>query len=428
MNKYKVANFLFLTKRISILYVIFYFLASQNVHAQEVEKIRIVPEQSHGGGVSEYFDMVDYIPLETTKESLFGSIQDLVVTDSSFVIFDADTESLLFFGLDGRFIRKAKIPDRTTPNLLYDNFKKKVVVSLYDRNTATYKRKYFSLNGLAANEEKTKIKNDNVAYMYPLSTDVFALGGGCYIRNNKLTPDDTTTSLLYIYKNDSLHKSFFPFNPRENLGFCALLYGYPSVTAIPGTEAAYVSIPGKYDIYKISADSTQKLFELAFPVERTYPQDLLKSKDRRLVDSVARLNIDGTKIIRGLNNIFVIGDLLLFKLNLKSYLGYQSSDDKYQNNFIYNIKTKRLSSIERINPDSGSHYLPIAGYPWFSLSGLKYGNGFFFSSLSSLQMFQAFQANRAKKIKYPTKLNQYFAGQSRKSNPVIVRMKLKQVE
>ena len=49
-------------------------LAWQNISAQEVEKLRIDPSQAYGGKVSEYFEQLNYIPLETTKESLYLAI------------------------------------------------------------------------------------------------------------------------------------------------------------------------------------------------------------------------------------------------------------------------------------------------------------------------------------------------------------------
>ena len=75
--------------------------------AQEVPKLRIDPAQAYGGVVGDYFDEVNYIPLQTTKESLFGAISNMIVTDSSYVISDNDTRAVLFFKKDsGYFILK----------------------------------------------------------------------------------------------------------------------------------------------------------------------------------------------------------------------------------------------------------------------------------------------------------------------------------
>src|SRR3569833_2319900 len=88
--------------------LVFMLLIMQTMHAQQVEKLRIDPSQAYGGKVSEYFEQVNYIPLETTKESLFGDINQLAITDSSFVITDMDTRAVLFFTRKGRYITKTR--------------------------------------------------------------------------------------------------------------------------------------------------------------------------------------------------------------------------------------------------------------------------------------------------------------------------------
>lgn len=62
---------------------IFYIAVSFTAYAQQVRKLRIDPKQAYGGHVSEYCEDVEYIPLETTKESLFGNINSLIITDTS---------------------------------------------------------------------------------------------------------------------------------------------------------------------------------------------------------------------------------------------------------------------------------------------------------------------------------------------------------
>ncbi|MFV0604984.1 MAG: 6-bladed beta-propeller [Niabella sp.] len=76
------------------------------LQAQDVPKIRIDPAKAYGGTVSKYFSDVEYIPLETTKESLFGDVNELKITDSSIIITDIDTKSLLIFSKTGRFLKR----------------------------------------------------------------------------------------------------------------------------------------------------------------------------------------------------------------------------------------------------------------------------------------------------------------------------------
>lgn len=79
-------------------------------------------------------------------------------------------------------------------------------------------------------------------------------------------------------------------------------------------------------------------------------------------------------------------------------------------------------------PDMKSYYLPIIDAShYFQIYGLQYYGNHMFSSLSSLQMFAAREATKSKKPQYAPVLQEYFKTQNRKSNPVIVKMKLKEL-
>lgn len=71
-----------------------------------VRKIMIDPENAMGGTAAKYFESVHYIPLETTKESLFGKIFKLQVTDQYYIILDQTTDAILFFNKDGSYHHK----------------------------------------------------------------------------------------------------------------------------------------------------------------------------------------------------------------------------------------------------------------------------------------------------------------------------------
>src|SRR5579863_2552377 len=78
------------------------------LRAQPTTTLRIDPENARGGTTGQVFDSVRFIPLETTKESLFGSIDQLEVTDSFFIILDIRGRSVLVFNHDGKL--HVKIP------------------------------------------------------------------------------------------------------------------------------------------------------------------------------------------------------------------------------------------------------------------------------------------------------------------------------
>jgi hypothetical protein len=62
--------------------------------AQSAQTLYFDPASTIGAPVSRLFESVTYIPLETTRQSLFGQISQLVVTAQYFIVFDYDTQAL----------------------------------------------------------------------------------------------------------------------------------------------------------------------------------------------------------------------------------------------------------------------------------------------------------------------------------------------
>ena len=77
-----------------------------------------------------------------------------------------------------------------------------------------------------------------------------------------------------------------------------------------------------------------------------------------------------------------------------------------------------------MSPDEQNGFLPFTDWR-INTTGLRYEDGFFYTDVSSLQLFTAKEA-AAGKTKYSTAMEKYFATESRKSNPVIVQLKLKE--
>src|SRR5687768_960534 len=79
------------------------FAQGTKIDSSEMVTLRIDPESSRGAAVSQVFDEVQFIPLETTKESLFGSVSQLEVTDKNYIIYDYDTRSIFIFSKEGKY-------------------------------------------------------------------------------------------------------------------------------------------------------------------------------------------------------------------------------------------------------------------------------------------------------------------------------------
>src|ERR1700678_2149632 len=81
-------------------------LLNRSLTAQPTITLRLDPDNSRGGPASQIFDSIEFIPLQTTSESLFGSIDQLEVADSLFIILDVRSHSILLFHRNGKFYTK----------------------------------------------------------------------------------------------------------------------------------------------------------------------------------------------------------------------------------------------------------------------------------------------------------------------------------
>src|SRR5690606_790590 len=76
------------------------------VDTSTIRTLRIDPTTASGGNMSQVFDEINFIPLETTKESIFGDIGQLEVTENLFIVFDHDTKCILIFDRKGKYKTK----------------------------------------------------------------------------------------------------------------------------------------------------------------------------------------------------------------------------------------------------------------------------------------------------------------------------------
>lgn len=400
------------------------FLNGQLI-AQEVPKLRIDPSKSFGGSISDYFNNVEYIPLETTKESLFGDITDMIVTDSSIVIYDMDINSILFFALNGKYITKINGSANRYPTISYDQVNKHIIIAEYNTIIQRAETHDYSLTGKALDAKDITIEHLTLAKMVRLSDDYYAVPKHCWLPVGEKAKDSIYT-LLDIYKGNTLYKSLFPINQKESPVFFAL-GGDLRLSYSNDKGILYISTPLDNFLYKVSKDTAIKLYQFIFPADRVLSKSIIDSKDERFLDSVRFRLVNNSQIIKGVSNIYFNKNLLFFKINQNRYISYLSSDKNNQYNFIYNMESGKLSSFERISPDAMTNYLPILDYGnKAAIYGIIFTNGSFYSNISSLQMFAAKEASKSKNPQYPPVLQEYFKTQSRKSNPVIVRMNLKE--
>ncbi|MGE7777771.1 6-bladed beta-propeller [Chitinophaga sp. NPDC101104] len=401
-----------------------------NAQSGKPPVLRIDPSQAYGGNISDFFSDVTYIPLETTKESLFGDIGKLIVTDSSFVIADMDTRSTLFFRPNGRFAGKVKWPANTMPEIKYDRSGQVIqVYYIHQYDEARKSLAYYSLSGQAI--PAPRLRN----YVYPQGH--LPLGQGYSLRLNNCQfgkgaqPKDSIFYLAEIYKGDALYKRLLPYNQRAKMAFC---YLFGKVVNAGGDFSGFIVQDGvtymatavENLMYRISKDTAVPVYQVVFPMNTAYPQSVLQMKDTRLLDSVkAAARPVGTII--SISKIFYNKRKLFFKGESPYYLSYLSTGANSIYNFVYDTLSRQLVSLERLAPDAGCSFLPAFDpRDGLMINGVYHHGGRIYSYVSSLDMFNAKEKTKNKHPQYPPVLKEYFKKQTRKSNPVLVSMKLKE--
>ncbi|MFT3903001.1 MAG: 6-bladed beta-propeller [Niabella sp.] len=419
-----------------IIFLFLFWTLAMPLFSQDLPKIRINPYNVYGGTVSEYFSKVDYIPLETNQESLFGDAHELVITDSTIVASDWDTKSVLFFTLDGKFIRKVKNNSGKAFRIMYDPVSNKMLLTPFVVFVDTEeKTSYYTIDGLPTSAPAFKLQalaDDpfKLRRVISLGDNFFAVTNSCiYLMGSK--PPNKEYALVEIYEGNRLHRSFLNFNPSKTPGICAFSGGVSVENTAVKDGRFYVSAPGSHIVYEVSRDAAIPKFQIVFPADLTIPDSIMNATDAKKIESL-RMNFgafSGETII-GVNDLFLLDNYFCFRVQRRVIsMGTSSSDQANLYNFIYDTLTGRTASLERIIPDEMSYFLPFANPRRMVSRGYNYDNkGNVYNVLSSLQMFTAREDTKLKKTKYPPMLQEYFKTQNKKSNPVIVKMKIKSGE
>jgi hypothetical protein len=130
-------------------------LAPVAAAAQTVETLRLDPDNAMGGSVSQLFDAVEYIPLQTTKESLFGRVDKLIVTREYYFVHDRTTDQILLFKKDGKYFSKVQMQryvKTSTPDMFgintfaVDEYNKWIIVNHLSRQGSIYIFNYAALS------------------------------------------------------------------------------------------------------------------------------------------------------------------------------------------------------------------------------------------------------------------------------------------
>lgn len=393
------------------------------VDSSKVQTLRIDPSNAMGGNASDFFSEINYIPLETTDESLFGSISKLEITENYFIILDRNTRSILIFNKNGKFHTKIK---GTNGAPIWDFSVNKIAKEIrYSRDQyKTYT--YCDYNGkelrtLKSGGElaKDEVNDGNMRY--------FAADKGVSFGYPN-TIDSTSkyykawSKSLVIFSNgkNKVYAHGLGFDKREGVDRNLITTGGIWPCNSVNDTAFYYIRPYTFNVYTIKPDVIKLSYKLVFPFYVALPNDFTVNSDynNKRVEYIQK----HPKIIFYISNFYQLKENLIFRAG-----SYNSFDE---DNLIYNIRTGTLIAFKHILQDEKSCFLPIYddsnwGQSFNSSGILACTGGYLYTSASSLGMFQYHEKYADQKAKYPPALDNYFKKGSRRDNPVIMQLKLK---
>lgn len=393
--------------------VLFVFIQAHSQPSPPPQKILADPSTALGGTSSQLLDSVEFIPLETSKASVFGSIWKMEVMDDYFVIGDMDTKAILVFQKNGKFysrIDKTVLKGDPGLNFTVDNTNKLIITRLVNAPKTLYWMdlkghivKELSLNDILYSEGSL---GDSLVLISPWTYSEKPPGSDSidyavqYLSNNKIVNRllPVPVKLFRIQMTTSM--------PRPNFFYSS---GDPD-------KEVFIGENYDYTVRILNRSGIRQTYQLVFPQDLSLPADFLtNSTYREKEDQYLKENL---KKIIALRNVYYTGDHLCFETLNSTFF----NKDRY---LYCNLKTGNMFSMERITSDSSSYFLPLLGQ--------QEGGGIvgcrgksLYSAVTSLELFQALEANKARHPNYPLVLQNYFATSTKQSNPVLIKMKFKE--
>lgn len=391
----------------TIIHFICCLLLVSTVTGQNLVNLRIDPDNARGGTASQIFDSVSFIPLETTKQSLFGKIDQLEVTDQYFIILDQQSHSILIFDKKGKYHAKIQpnAPGKLLDYFTLDRDNHQILTT----SDADGVLGLYNFDGQFLKEEpcpvqiRTLFRFNNNVFLYNLRRPV-----------HSTSVDQTAYDLMFARGTNTLARQLNPYNKK----YTSAEY---NITSNPINDAGegntcMFSLPFCYDVYHMNDTGILKTYRFLFPLQYSLPNnfayDSSFANKRALV--AYRTQENANKIV-GIERSYKFGSYFVFSTSMTK----PSFEGK---NYFYNLNNGLLYSFARVVADSSSFYFPILSNILEPVHAVS--NNCIYTSMPSFLLLQ-YKDKNEQPIKYNAVLSQFFATGTKKDNPILVQVKLK---
>jgi len=226
----------------------------------KVEKlISIVPSKESGRpfDLTPYLDTVKYVKLESTDESIFGSIDKMIVYEDSIYILDKITNSLLVFDMEGNYLykiaKRGPGPDEYTQLDFFDIDRENKQIVLTDLMAYWIMR--YDMNGNFLYKQKIPIWCEGVSVLPNGGIVLYA-----NFRNNssKLKQE---YNLICLNSNMDFEKGYFPYKSENfNIKIATSAAGH----FYRSNDHLNFSFPRGNTVYQFYNDSLIKKYKFDF--------------------------------------------------------------------------------------------------------------------------------------------------------------------
>lgn len=387
------------------------------------------------------FEETEVIPLETTHQSTFGVINQLVVTDQYFIILDTDTDAVLFFDRQGKFITKYKNkPKRYRINFIQlDNNHHALLIFSQNRNYTITAAKLQALLAKGPGEQlstrimATRLYLDDLSkprtealppFAYLLTNPV-VLGAGkfafSFIRSDDKNTD-TQDYALKMVNQGNVVQHFFPYHTRTDSIFYGRTAYQCSFFPTLNDAVCFISRPYQPYIYRLTPDSVTEAYQIVTPTTDPAPATAapfsFTATDRISIGSItitaAGPNREEPLFLSNMNTVnnLVSQDRFLF-FNVRQPMGSY-------NYYVFDKMKQMLYDRSKLKADSSSYFFTLQG------PVLAFDEKNIYQGLSSRMLFNLKKGVKATKLQYEKSLARFYDTGKPENNPVILRLKTKE--
>lgn len=304
------------------------------------QEIRINPRAALSQEVfaEDVFEQVNYIPLQTNKESGFGKIDQLEATAEYFFILDQNhrqttskaSSAILVFKRSGEFY--SKINTVQTFFFSLNRYKEEVVVL----DLLTQSNLIYNYNGKLIRTEPKDFFVAAFAYTSP-STILNYRQGIVDENSSEKAGNFANCDLIFTDSSKNILDGFFPFDTTSISG--QEIKGGSSLFFSQSGNDVFFHRPYFGDFYRISGNKLKPAYRFILPLLNTLPVNF--GKDKKYLNKRLDHLKNHPDQVYDITNFFQSADVLSFKL----------CSEKTKFSFLYHLKNKNLIELSSIQTD-----------------------------------------------------------------------------